>query len=35
MNKVVIVSGGFDPPHMGHLKLLEEARKLGDMFYML
>ena len=35
MNKVVIVSGGFDPPHMGDLKLLEEARKLGDMLYVI
>lgn len=27
---VVIVSGGFDPLHIGHVRLLEEAKKLGD-----
>lgn len=32
MNKqrVVAVSGGFDPLHIGHIRLLEEAKKLGD-----
>lgn len=25
----VVVSGGFDPVHIGHIKLFEEARKLG------
>ena len=28
--KVVIVSGGFDPIHVGHLRMFEEAKKLGD-----
>ncbi len=28
--KTVVVSGGFDPVHIGHLKLFEEAKKLGD-----
>ena len=28
--KVVIVSGGFDPIHSGHIKYLLEAKKLGD-----
>ena len=28
--KVVIVSGGIDPVHLGHIKLFEEAKKLGD-----
>lgn len=28
--KIVVVSGGFDPPHKGHLKLFEEATKMGD-----
>lgn len=28
--KVVIVSGGFDPLHIGHVRLLEGAKKLGD-----
>ncbi|MDP9457784.1 MAG: PfkB family carbohydrate kinase, partial [Actinomycetota bacterium] len=28
--KVVFTSGRFDPPHRGHLRLLQEARELGD-----
>lgn len=28
--KVVLVSGGFDPIHVGHLEMLEEAKGLGD-----
>ena len=27
---VVAVSGGFDPLHIGHVRLLNEAKKLGD-----
>jgi cytidyltransferase-like protein len=27
---VVAVSGGFDPLHIGHVRYIEEARKLGD-----
>ncbi len=27
---VVAVSGGFDPVHMGHIRLFNEAKKLGD-----
>lgn len=27
---VVAVSGGFDPPHIGHIRLFKKARKLGD-----
>ncbi len=27
---VVAVSGGFDPIHVGHVRLFQEARKLGD-----
>jgi len=26
----VAVSGGFDPLHVGHVRMFEEARKLGD-----
>ncbi len=28
--KKVIVSGGFDPLHVGHLKMFQEAKNLGD-----
>jgi len=28
--KSVAVSGGFDPIHIGHIRLLKEAKKLGD-----
>ncbi|TSC78568.1 MAG: glycerol-3-phosphate cytidylyltransferase [Parcubacteria group bacterium Gr01-1014_29] len=28
--RVVVVSGGFDPLHVGHVRMFEEARKLGD-----
>lgn len=27
---IVAVSGGFDPIHIGHVRLLQEAKKLGD-----
>ncbi len=27
---VVAVSGGFDPLHIGHVRLFQEAKKLGD-----
>ena len=29
--KVVFASGSFDPPHRGHLRMLREARDLGDL----
>lgn len=28
--KVVMVSGGFDPLHIGHIRYIQEAKKLGD-----
>lgn len=31
MKTIVVVSGGFDPIHSGHIKLIKEARALGDM----
>lgn len=31
MKTIVVVSGGFDPIHSGHIKLLKEAKLLGDM----
>jgi len=27
---IVVVSGGFDPIHIGHVRLMREAKKLGD-----
>jgi len=33
--KVVAVSGGYDPPHIGHLRLFQEAKKLGDKLVVL
>lgn len=30
IKKVVMVSGGFDPVHIGHVRLFNEAKKLGD-----
>jgi D-beta-D-heptose 7-phosphate kinase/D-beta-D-heptose 1-phosphate adenosyltransferase len=28
--KIVAVSGGFDPLHIGHIRYMQEAKKLGD-----
>jgi cytidyltransferase-like protein len=28
--KVVMVSGGFDPVHIGHVRMFNEAKRLGD-----
>jgi D-beta-D-heptose 7-phosphate kinase/D-beta-D-heptose 1-phosphate adenosyltransferase len=30
MKNIVIVTGGFDPIHSGHIAYIQEARKLGD-----
>lgn len=30
IKKVVMVSGGFDPIHIGHIRYMKEAKKLGD-----
>lgn len=30
MKKIVLVTGGFDPIHSGHIAYLQEAKKLGD-----
>ena len=30
MKKIVMVSGGFDPIHIGHIRYIQEAKKLGD-----
>ena len=31
LNKVVLVTGGFDPLHSGHIQYFQDARRLGDM----
>ena len=31
MTKIAVVSGGFDPVHSGHIRLIKQARGLGDM----
>ncbi len=28
--KIVAISGGFDPVHIGHIKMMQEAKQLGD-----
>lgn len=33
MKKIVVVSGGFDPVHSGHISYFKEAYKLGDKLY--
>ena len=30
MPKIIAVSGGFDPIHIGHVRMIREARALGD-----
>jgi len=30
LKKIVAVSGGFDPIHIGHIRYMQEAKKLGD-----
>ncbi len=30
VKRVVAVSGGFDPVHVGHVRMFEAAKKLGD-----
>lgn len=31
MKKIVLVTGGFDPLHSGHIAYIQEARRLGDL----
>ena len=35
MDNIVLVSGGFDPVHSGHIKLIKEASKYGDVVVLL
>ena len=32
MNNIVLVSGGFDPVHIGHVRMFKEAAKLGTLY---
>ena len=31
--KAVLVTGGFDPIHKGHIEYLRDAKRLGDILY--
>ena len=31
MKQIVLVTGGFDPIHSGHIAYFQEARKIGDL----
>ena len=35
LNKMVAVSGGFDPIHVGHIRMFKEASKLGKLIVIL
>ena len=35
MNNIILVSGGFDPLHSGHIALIQKASKLGDVVVLL
>jgi cytidyltransferase-like protein len=35
MRKVIITSGYFNPLHMGHVELMERAKKLGDLLVVI
>ena len=35
VKKLTLVTGGFDPIHSGHIKLIEEASKYGDVVVLL
>ena len=33
--KLIVISGGFDPIHIGHIRYINEAAKLGDLWVIL
>ena len=35
MPDIILISGGFDPIHSGHIKLINEAHKYGDVVVLL
>jgi len=34
-NKTIVVSGGFDPIHVGHVRMIQEASVFGDVIVIL
>ena len=35
MSDIILISGGFDPIHSGHIKLIKDANKKGDVVVLL
>jgi len=35
MSNIILISGGFDPIHSGHIKLIKEANKYGEVVVLL
>ena len=35
MHNIILISGGFDPIHSGHIKLINDANKYGDVIVLL
>ena len=35
MNDIVLISGGFDPIHSGHIALIKQASKFGEIVVLL
>ena len=35
MNEIVLISGGFDPIHSGHIKLIQKASEYGEVVVLL
>ena len=35
MNDIIVISGGFDPIHSGHIALIKDAAKFGDVIVLL
>ena len=35
MNDIILISGGFDPIHSGHIDLIKDASKYGDVVVLL
>ena len=33
--KLIAVSGGFDPVHVGHVQMIEECAKIGDVLVII